>query len=122
MRRALAIFLLAMFGLAPISSALPASDPDSNLPACCRRAGQHHCAMTAGARWTSGVALKAGPCALFPVFKAGPLDRTSSLVAEMRGIQATLLRSLRLDLHVQTLALASYSRAGQKRGPPSLVI
>ena len=46
MRRALSIWLLLLFGLGPLAAVLPASD-DARLPACCRRNGAHHCAMTA---------------------------------------------------------------------------
>jgi len=46
MRRSLAILLMLVFGLGPLSATLKASD-DSSLPACCRRHGAHHCAMMA---------------------------------------------------------------------------
>jgi len=46
MRRALSILLALLFGLGPLAAALPASE-DARLPACCRRNGAHHCAMSA---------------------------------------------------------------------------
>lgn len=45
MRRVLSTFLLLFFGLGPLSAVLPAAE-DVRLPACCRRNGAHHCAMT----------------------------------------------------------------------------
>jgi hypothetical protein len=44
MRRFLALLLLALFGLAPVSPLL-ASNASLNLPSCRRRDGTHHCAM-----------------------------------------------------------------------------
>lgn len=46
MRRGLAILLALLFGVGPLSSALPGAE-DASLPACCRRQGAHHCAMAA---------------------------------------------------------------------------
>jgi len=36
---------MLLFGLGPLTATLQADD-DSRLPACCRRAGAHHCAMS----------------------------------------------------------------------------
>jgi hypothetical protein len=46
MRRPLAILLALFFALGPLQGLLEASD-DMRLPACCRRNGAHHCAMSA---------------------------------------------------------------------------
>lgn len=45
MRRAFSIFLVLFLGLEPLSAVVPAGD-DAHLPACCRRHGSHHCAMS----------------------------------------------------------------------------
>jgi hypothetical protein len=45
MRRGLSIFLILTFALGPLSALADGSE-DANLPACCRRAGAHHCAMS----------------------------------------------------------------------------
>ena len=45
MQRALSILLILFFGLGPLAVTLSAAD-DSRLPACCRRHGAHHCAMS----------------------------------------------------------------------------
>jgi hypothetical protein len=45
MRRALAALLLTVFSLPLIAPALASTPDDSQLPACCRRGGAHHCAM-----------------------------------------------------------------------------
>ena len=48
MRRAISIFLILFFWLGPLETLLPGGE-DARLPACCRRHGAHHCAMTLGA-------------------------------------------------------------------------
>ncbi len=45
MRRVLSLVLVLFFGLGPLAPMLTAQD-DTNLPACCRRHGAHHCAMS----------------------------------------------------------------------------
>lgn len=46
MQRAFSILLALLFGLGPLSVALPGGD-EAALPPCCRRHGAHHCAMAA---------------------------------------------------------------------------
>jgi hypothetical protein len=46
MKRILSTLLILMFGLWPLAEALPARS-ELRLPACCRRHGAHHCAMSA---------------------------------------------------------------------------
>ncbi|MGA9669376.1 MAG: hypothetical protein WBQ94_09220, partial [Terracidiphilus sp.] len=48
MRRALSTLLILFFGLGPLVATLSADD-ESRLPYCCRRHGDHHCAMPARA-------------------------------------------------------------------------
>ena len=45
MRRGFSIFLVLFFGFGPLSAMMPGSE-DASLPACCRRNGAHHCAMS----------------------------------------------------------------------------
>ena len=48
MRKLLSLLLLAVFSLPLLLPALAlAQGPESNLPACCRRNGAHHCTMSA---------------------------------------------------------------------------
>jgi hypothetical protein len=44
MRRGFSIFLILFFGFGPLSVFIDSED--ANLPACCRRHGAHHCALT----------------------------------------------------------------------------
>src|SRR5579863_4943018 len=68
MRRALAFLLAALFSFELIAPALLA-DAASDLPACCRRNGKHHCAMADGSGDDSSApSLKAlgSKCPFFP--------------------------------------------------------
>src|SRR6185437_10771453 len=60
MRRIVSILLVALFWAGPVSALLPAS-AETQLPACCRRHGAHHCAMAManGAQPASGQAFSA---------------------------------------------------------------
>jgi hypothetical protein len=120
MRRMSAILLMALFSFSLISPAVLASDTDSKLPACCRRGGKHHCTMTASqSESSSGRAMQAGRCPFFPTAKAAPASRTVSLPGISQRVFAGLVSHP--ASRPQTLALCriSYSRAGQKRGPPT---
>lgn len=57
MRRVFTFLLILQFGLGPLSVLLPAN-AESRLPACCRRDGAHHCAMSGG--------VNAGPVKTLP--------------------------------------------------------
>jgi hypothetical protein len=79
MRRPLAILLVLFFALGPLQGVLQASD-DSRLPACCRRNGAHHCAMSQDMRAALERALGSTPaftapatCPSFPGFTLGVL-------------------------------------------------
>ena len=45
MKRGVSILMVLFFGLGPLS-AVRKPDGDARLPACCRRNGAHHCAMS----------------------------------------------------------------------------
>jgi hypothetical protein len=117
-----AALLLAFAG----NTALPAlfADPESNLPACCRRDGKHHCAMMDMADMApddGGTYWKATPqkCGQFP--KSG-----ASLCSGKTGPQRTSeigpLVSSRPTVAARTEVLyrISHSRSREKRGPPIL--
>lgn len=48
MRRAFAAVLVLVFSFPLIAPALASVPGDAQLPACCRRGGKHHCAMSMG--------------------------------------------------------------------------
>jgi len=119
MRRLLALLLTALFGLSPISPAVFAQDPDSKLPACCRRGGKHPCAQAAS-QTESGPGFVAGRCAFFPSGQAAPTSSTVSLPGIAPAIFAGLDSHPTSRPQVESLFRITYNRAAQKRGPPSL--
>ena len=119
MRRVLASLLVAMFSFALIAPAVFASDPDSKLPACCRRDGKHHCGMMSHTESHGGPAAKTARCDLFP--SGG--DVIASQIAGLPGIARAIFTGFfsrpAALAHTETVSRISYSQAGQKRGPPA---
>jgi hypothetical protein len=118
MRRALASLLLLLFSVA---LALPAfaSDPESNLPACCRRGGKHECNMHA-AGGQSGFGLVAANCPLYPVRGASAQPVSTQLAATSCFGVAVFLTLYLLAAQCVILLRLSFDRARQERGPPLL--
>ncbi len=122
MRRTLALLLMALFSFSLISPVVFASDRDSKLPACCRRGGKHHCAMMAmQSESPSGPSLQPGRCPLFPSAGAIPVGPAVSLPGFFQAIFSGLLTHSAVLPEAEALCLSSYSRAGQKRGPPASI-
>jgi hypothetical protein len=122
MRRTLATLLIAIFGFTPISPALFASDVDSNLPACCRSHGTHHCAMmTMRSAPSSGPAIQTGRCPLFPTNKAIAAQRITGALRTSQAAFSEIVSHPASHPQTEALYRISYSRAAQKRGPPSFL-
>jgi hypothetical protein len=117
-----AILLLFLFALS-LASPMLSSAGESSLPACCRRAGQHHCSLgaaaTAEGRSQSGPALRdSGRCPMYPAF-------TVSTIAGFDGILAANGSAICMAAKAAScgsfeLRVLSYLkiRAHSKRGPP----
>jgi hypothetical protein len=118
MRRILAITLLIAFG-SPLVVPLLASttNSQSNLPACCRRNGAHHCTglMSSAA---SGPALNAPPCPVYPS-PSMPLRLIAAALAAPPALSIEPLRSFTPLAPGGSLALFSIPSSNQKRGPPA---
>jgi hypothetical protein len=119
MRRAAVISLLAAISyslIAPLALAVP----ESNLPACCRRSGAHHCAMAEEASPATGPALQPAPqkCPLFPPATTTPgrvdIGSTKNAGASFTAIVSHLSTQPQAEAHCRV----SFSRSHQKRGPP----
>jgi len=122
--RFLASLLLAVFSFSLISPALLA-DEDPNLPACCRRAGLHHCSLTAhkaGSTLDNNAAgIDTARCAQFPGTRAVPAhNKLSGAVNQSQVFFAALVNHPAAQAQTEALYRISHSRAGQKRGPPTL--
>lgn len=113
----------ALFAALVVPALLPfaVSSPESNLPACCRRDGRHHCAMTAmmeRASQQTSFRQQAPEC---------PYRSQSVLLARSFSVYPTASPAFYAAvvqhpaIHAQTVAarLVSTARSHLKRGPPS---
>lgn len=119
MRRILAVALLGLFSFSLIEPAVLASDPESRLPACCRRLGKHHCAMDAEAGSSSDPSIQPSLCRFF----AGSAVKSLPLAGLLKAVQAVSVSMPSLKAYrpsSDTPYRVSYRSTCQKRGPPSL--
>ena len=123
MLRGLALLLVAVFGLSPMSPLVLASDADSRLPACCRRGGKHSCSMTASQpASSSGESAQAARCRFFPPAQAISPGRTVSLPGVSRAVFAGLVSHPASRSEAETVYREFYSRSGQERAPPNSLL
>jgi hypothetical protein len=124
MKRALSISLIVLFWLSPFAPMLEASD-DARLPACCRRHGAHHCAMTVetasalGSPASRNAVLTApSTCPAFPASAAGTAPSPPALAASSVCPPALLAQP---HSHAASRASARLSnlRTRLNRGPPA---
>ena len=124
MRRPLAFLLILFFALGPLQGVLEASE-DSRLPACCRRHGAHHCAMSEDMRAALEKATSSSPtftapatCPSFPGFALGFSTPSHALAAASSWALLFLEQS-----HTPLLATADVQitniRTRSGRAPPS---
>jgi hypothetical protein len=117
-RRTSAILLLALFSFSLIGPAVLASDPESNLPACCRRNGKHHCAMGTQTGSSSERSVQSGACPSFPSIRAIPAAANTGLPKASPAAFAPVLNYPASHPQTEPLLRIWFSLAGQKRGPP----
>jgi hypothetical protein len=121
MRRFFAIFLLTVFGSflgAPLLAS--SSDVESNLPACCRRDGKHHCMMQSGTpafSFEKTLARKGEKCPCFPGAIPGVRCQLHALPASARSY-AALVSYPACNLRTEACRPISFDRGHHKRGPP----
>jgi hypothetical protein len=121
MRRALAMILLAGFSLTLIAPLCASGPSASSLPACCRRNGQHHCAMagtpeTPAHERTIGSRCPFAPPAGLAVVLPHALAAAQRPIATMHAAgPAAVVRDAEAGYRI------SHDRARSKRGPPSLL-
>jgi hypothetical protein len=118
MRRVSAILLLTLLSFSLIGPAVFASDPESNLPACCRRLGKHHCAMDAQGASSSEPSLQSGACPSFPGMRAVSASANTVLPPTSAAAMTPILSHPVSRPHTKPLLHIAFGLAGQKRGPP----
>lgn len=97
------------------------ADPESVLPKCCRRGGEHHCTMkTDDATSTAGSAFRlVQNCPAFPAAQAVTADSAAVVLKTSSAIFAALVSHPAVQCQTEALGRISFSRSRQKRGPPS---
>ena len=118
MRRLLAILLLAAFGL-PTAAPLLAQgqDLDSNLPACCRRNGAHHCALGMAAQ-NNNAPTVSGRCPAFPQQIAVATLIPVAFLPTQPSIKLPITTQSAVA-HAETQRHLSRERTHHTRGPPA---
>ena len=125
MRRVPAILLVFVFSFSLIAPALFV-DAESNLPACCRRDGKHHCGMMArdmAAAPSSGLAIDAlrTRCPFFPNGGAVLPHSGAALLATSQPAGVSIVSQIAAPAQAEAGYRISFSRSHHKRGPPSLL-
>lgn len=121
-RRLLALSLLLLFSFPLVSPLLALStNPDANLPACCRRNGAHHCQMKMQRTNTSThqTAFSTIPtkCPFYPA----PATLTRHNDAKLHAIAGLLVEAVHhfiVKAHPYAHVQIALDTAWQKRGPP----
>jgi hypothetical protein len=123
MRRALSILLVLFFSLGPLAATLQGDD-DARLPACCRRHGAHHCAMTAqmaamlvGAESGKPVLTAPSTCPAFPGSVAATAPAPQALAGSAVSLPA-LLAHPHSPAGGRSAARLSQIRTRAGRAPP----
>lgn len=121
MQRLCATLLLALFGFPLIVPALVVAS-ETQLPACCRREGKHHCGMasTSGAQDTSGARLRE-KCPYYPGISATPAFSHTTLPNAEQVFFSGIVKHPAVHSQAEALQRISFSRSSQKRGPPTLL-
>jgi len=119
--------MILLFWLGPLSVLLQADD-ESNLPACCRRHGMHHCAMAAatnGSRFVRPGSLpQAAPpshCPMYPGSSAASTVPVYALLAPAAGLPVLLAQS-HSPAAGRAVARQSQLRTRANRGPPASLL
>jgi len=122
MRRACASLLLLVFSLPLIAPALASLPDDSQLPACCRRGGKHHCAMSMEVNVPSRYHVVQETCPFSP-FGHTPLLQPHAFallnpqaLAGFAAGPAAVVRTAEAGYRI------SADRTRHKRGPPDSLI
>ena len=123
MRRAFSICLIFFLGFGPLSAAFQADD-DSRLPACCRRHGADHCAMSDSmmmqkveAGSDKPILSAAAHCPLYPNEGFVPNASVHALTASANGLPE-LLALEHTPVTARAAARISQLRTRADRGPP----
>jgi len=118
-RRASAFSLLAALFYSLVAPTLFA-DSESVLPQCCRRAGEHRCAMKTDNAAPTGPEFRlVQNCPACPAAQAATTDSAAAVLKTSNAIFAGLVSHPAVQCQTEALGRISFSRSRQKRGPPA---
>jgi hypothetical protein len=130
MRRAISILLLALLCFPSLSSAFTQSSSDeSRLPACCRRDGKHHCAMSEEMIGRVVVAISGktptvgapAHCPFYPTTQNATLTPIFVVTPQSASLPAHY-RTERISVARITRASVTIIGAHTVRGPPAAAL
>jgi len=123
LRRLCAVLLLAVFSLGLMAPAF-AADADAYLPSCCRRAGKHHCSMTA----EPAAGLQDGPviglhavCPLYGHLGAVRANSSKTLLPAVASFRIPQLMNAARERRSRPVFPISPAHVHFQRGPPSFL-
>jgi len=122
MRRLLSFVLLLVFGLPVVAPALgPEASAETNLPACCRRDGMHHCTKTPeqleALRHGNQLNAVSGKCPCCPATPANLHQDVLALVVRAAMPSGIVTQTEKVS-QAETWARIALAGARHKRGPP----
>jgi hypothetical protein len=125
MRRTLCFLLILSYWLGPLAELFPANT-ESRLPACCRRHGAHHCAISgamAPQKASSSQPSVAAPsrCSSYPGSIAAATEPIQALAASPAGLPA-LLAKPHSPAACRAAAYLTQISTRTGRGPPAFDI
>ncbi len=115
LRRWMTWFVAAHFVALLLAPVLLVSAAESSLPACCRRAGMHHCSGMN----LRGEGFRAQPCASFPRTAHAVLPHALAVSRSATLRQEASVSSVRCAVALRSLA--GRERQLDARGPPAPV-
>lgn len=123
MRRAVAIPMLLLLLIPVFAGFFGEAAAEASLPACCRRAGKHHCEMmaemTKEASAQRGFGVIREKCPYMPAALSVivlPSFKPSTAAAIYAGVQ----QHASVSPQTEAQQRISFDRSRQKRGPPAL--
>jgi hypothetical protein len=124
MQRLLAVLLLSVIGFLPVGSAFADASVASNLPACCRALGKHHCAMPGSVSSNAGkpgLRSEADKCTHVPSVSSAAVSVSTFPSPDSRTLFQVRVCHLVASPQAAALFQIAFDRNGQKRGPPVLL-
>jgi hypothetical protein len=124
-----AILILVLFS-SPLMPLVLSADLESKLPACCRKDGKHRCGMKSEPasaitrlEQPSGAAVKSATrkCSQFPQGGSVPASTKIAVPLPAIGFSPFIIHHPAPAAEAEAQYRVSFSRARQKRGPPSLL-